>query len=940
WLYQFYISEKKDEVIGKVVKSEDIPAATQLFTPNWIVKYLVQNSLGRQWMATYPDSPLKQQMEFYIEPAEQTQEVQQQLDEITPDSLNPEELTLLDPACGSGHILVEAYDLFKAIYEERGYRARDIPKLILAKNLFGLEIDDRAVQLAGFALLMKARADDLRIFESRIQLNLLSVPEVSESDACQIADALLSSEAADPDSVELNGVRRLMGLFGDANTLGSLIRIPPDLVNLLEDIIAIAESAAKHGGLFDGPDATRLLNICRSARLLSLSYSHVVANPPYMGPKGQNALLKAFARSEFPKAKSDLFAMFLERSSDWLPRGGSKAMVTMHSWMFLSSFEAFRRQLLADNQLVCLAELDNGVMGIAFGTVAAVWRNLSMPAFVSSCCYVTESDIHDGVPIEFPTVNPRLTNISTRELQEIPGNAVGYWIPRPLLKSWEHPTIESKTISDGQNKTADNAKFVRYHWEVRHSDIGPRSHWRLYAKGGPFRRWYGNVEHVVDWSEDARAHYRTDNRCRIIPEYLWDSTGITWSRVSSGRPSFRVLPPDATFDMVGSTVFLQNETELTWILGLLNSPVSELFLELLNPTVDIQIKDVRNIPISPGVVDNVSLSSAVAELIDIHRSDWDQVETSIDFAETPLVRAGEVSFSDSLTHVTNEAGVARARTEELEKDINLILIDLYGLKDALDETLSKSHDCTLRKMTPSDYVEHLISFAVGCFLGRFSLEKEGISYAHWGNEKFGTAPHSAFAQDPDEILPITGHDWFKDDAAGRLESFVATVWPNTSLDDNLDAIAAHLRPKRGESARDTLCRYLVTAFYGKHIALYKKSPVYWCFSSGKLRAFQCLVYMHRYNAATLSRMRTKYVIPLQSRLNSRIEQLSSDIPGATSSNHRKALEQEQRLVVGKAAELRRFEESLHHHAERQIELQLNNSVKQNYALLDDLLSPL
>lgn len=412
WLYQFYISEKKDQVIGKVVKSEDIPAATQLFTPNWIVKYMVQNTLGRQWVATYPDSPLKDRMEYYIGPGEQTPEVEERLRAGVPESLNPEELTLLDPACGSGHILVEAYDLLKAIYQERGYRARDIPRMILEKNLYGLEIDDRAAQLSAFALMMKARKDDRRIFERSVRLNVVAI-----QDSPDLADEALyglttnstnSTNGEDDRAVSLDDVRGLLKLFEHGKTFGSLIRVPEGVADKLSAIALRAGDLLAHGNMFERAAADMLMPIVEQAGMLARKYDAVVTNPPYMGSKGMNPKLKEFAKDQFPNSKSDLFAMFIERSFDMVGQKGRSALVTMQSWMFLSSYEAFRKKLLNELTMECMVHMANMVMGIAFGTAATVWKNEHIPEYKGAFCYVEYEDIGaEGKPVRFPPSNQR-----------------------------------------------------------------------------------------------------------------------------------------------------------------------------------------------------------------------------------------------------------------------------------------------------------------------------------------------------------------------------------------------------------------------------------------------------------------------------------------------------------------------------------------------------
>ncbi|MEG1156839.1 MAG: BREX-1 system adenine-specific DNA-methyltransferase PglX, partial [Acinetobacter sp.] len=430
WLYQFYISEKKDQVIGKVVKSEDIPAATQLFTPNWIVKYLVQNSVGRLWMMAHPESTLASSWEYYIQPAEQTDEVNAQLKQLIDvrisedgDTLNPESITVLDPACGSGHILVEAYDCLKAIYLERGYRSRDIPRLILENNLYGIDIDTRAAQLASFALLMKAREDDRRLFSDPPKLNVIALQESQPERLEAFAQDLAST------GLEKADLKELLDLFEHASTFGSLIQIPQAFAKKLPDLETKLNTALESGDIFSQQSAQELLPLVQQAKLLAKQYDAVIANPPYMGGKGMNTALKDFAKKKFPDSKSDLFAMFIERGFGWCKDSGFNSMVTMQSWMFLSSYEAMREKLLQDRTLSCMVHMGNGVMGIAFGTAATVMLNNHVNNYEGSFSYCENDDVNEfGIPKQFPVQNERLKTAKPDDFKKIPGSPVAYWV--------------------------------------------------------------------------------------------------------------------------------------------------------------------------------------------------------------------------------------------------------------------------------------------------------------------------------------------------------------------------------------------------------------------------------------------------------------------------------------------------------------------------------
>ncbi|HBD1481420.1 TPA: BREX-1 system adenine-specific DNA-methyltransferase PglX, partial [Escherichia coli] len=530
WLYQFYISEKKDDVIGKVVKSEDIPAATQLFTPNWIVQYLVQNSVGRQWLQTYPDSSLKGKMPYYIEPAEQTPEVQAQLAAITPSSIEPESIKVLDPACGSGHILTEAYNVLKAIYEERGYRTRDIPQLILENNIFGLDIDDRAAQLSGFAMLMLARQDDRRILGRGVRLNIVSLQE-SKLDIAELWTKLnfhqqaqrgsmgdmftQGTSLANTDSAEYKLLMRTLALFTSAKTLGSLIQVPQEDETALKTFLGGLYRLAVEGDIPQKEAAAELIPYIQQAWILAQRYDAVVANPPYMGGKGMNGELKEFAKKQFPDSKSDLFAMFIERGFSWLKDAAYNSMVTMQSWMFLSSYENMRANILDKYTIETMVHMGNGVMKIAFGTNATVFRNVHIPSYQGAFSYTENDDINDeGYPKEFPVKNDRLKTAAADDFQKIPGAPIAYWLSESEVNLFDNKKISQIASTRLGMATADNERFLRFWHEVNFANIGfdftdriqakkSGLKWFPYQKGGEYRKWYGNLDYVVNWFDDG-----------------------------------------------------------------------------------------------------------------------------------------------------------------------------------------------------------------------------------------------------------------------------------------------------------------------------------------------------------------------------------------------------------------------------------------------------
>lgn len=945
WLYQFYISEKKDQVIGKVVKSEDIPAATQLFTPNWIVQYLVQNSVGRLWLMANPTSTLASQWPYYIQPAEQTPEVQAQLDALIQiriredgEALNPETITVLDPACGSGHILVVAYDVLKAIYLERGYQPRAIPRLILEKNLYGLDIDDRAAQLAAFALLMKARADDRRLLNDLPKLNVLSLQESKGLDAGELATHLA------PFGLQRAALKALVDTFEHAKTFGSLIQIPAALNGQLAAMVTGLQKALRDGDLYARQSAKDVLPLVWQALVLGTQFDAVVANPPYMGPKGMNAPLKEFAQKDFPDSKSDLYAMFIERAFSCCKPGGFNALIAMHAWMFLSSFQTLREKILLMRSIENMAHLGARafpeISGEVVQTAAFVMRPVANPAWRPSFFRLIEGGESDKKQALL-TGQRRFDKNYQSDFGNIPGSPIAYWIGQSTLQLFAGAKVSDISVSDGQNITANNDRFVRFWWEVDVAMVGVGRKWLKYCKGGEFRKWYGNLECVVNWSPEARAHFRENDRCRIIPEYLWYKPGITWSRVSSkDSPSaFRVLPIDATFDKVGSSIFVNKDTDRKLALGILNSKLSSLFIPMLNPTIDLQVRDVRNIPFKCVDYDIQTIVSSVDEAIELARRDWNDSEASMEFESSNLASPRrEVRLRESWCKRQENQQSKIGLLHTIEENNNRILIAAYGLQDELAPEVPEGQ-ITLARADREKDCQRLISYAVGCMMGRYSLDEPGLIYAHAGNVGFDPSRYEKkFPADADGILPITEEHWFEDDAASRVREFLRAVWGAETLEENMAWLAESLGTKGSETPDETIRRYLADKFFKDHLQTYKKRPIYWLFSSGKQGAFQALVYLHRYHEGTLARLRAEYVLPLTGKMQARIESLQADLRAAASTAARTKLNKQLEALKKQQLELLAYDEKLRHHADMRISLDLDDGVKVNYGKFGDLLA--
>ncbi|UUQ63042.1 BREX-1 system adenine-specific DNA-methyltransferase PglX [Pseudomonas fuscovaginae UPB0736] len=969
WLYQFYISEKKDQVIGKVVKSEDIPAATQLFTPNWIVKYMVQNSLGAQWIATYPDSPLKAQMEYYIEPAEQIDEVKTLLAALTPGSLNPEELTLIDPASGSGHILVEAYDLFKAIYFERGYRQRDVAQLILEKNLFGLDIDGRAAQLTGFALMMKGRADDRRLFERGVKLNVMALVDSKGFDAEVLANGARLADYG----LQLGDITELKRLFEHATTFGSLIQVPEGLTKKLPGLKQLSEATSQD--LFVTDEFMSLRLLVRQAELLAEKYDAVVANPPYMGGKFYCTALKNLVNESFKAGKADLYSAFTLRNIELAKQNGHIGMITIPNWMFLSSFESLRDAILNNAPIVSLVHNGRGVWGSDFGSCSYILRRSSLQSLHGRFLrlFDKQGSVSSVNELERRFHVNRRYSTSNADFKKIPGNPIGYWLSDKARSTFERSKSLSVIAPAKQGlATANNDRFVRNWSEVslasvdfcsRSLDEAQQSSakWFPYNKGGEFRRWYGNQEHLVNWANNGaeiRGFTDVDGKQRSRPQntQCYFRTSVSWSDITSGIPSFRYFPEGFIYDVTGMSAQPESKAQTLSVLAYANTPIVTWFIKTLNPTLHFQVGNFSSLPFLETAFESRDFQF-VEKLINAAKSDWNAYERSWNFQSPPILTASPEHAStleSSYTAWITQNRDTIAEMQRLEEENNGLFIDAYGLADELTPDVpieqitltvnpayrygGKLSEDELWTRFREDSMRELVSYAIGCVLGRYSLDEPGLIYAHSGNQGFDPSRYGSFPADADGILPLTDKEWFADDAANRLIEFISAVWDTPQLEANLRFLADNLSPKKTESSRETLRRYLCDNFFKDHQQTYKKRPIYWLFSSGKQKAFQCLVYLHRYNEGTLARMRTEYVIPLTAKLNTYANKLEQDIEASTSTAEKKRLEKELATLHNQQAELATFDEKLRHYADQRISLDLDEGVKVNYGKFGDLLA--
>ena len=967
WLYQYYNSEKKDDVFAALKKNvkitkENIPAATQLFTPDWIVRYMVENSLGRLWVEGHPDAkaqllptpeeqaaytagnrdPEDTKWHYYLEEAQQELQVQAQLSEIRKQyaDLTPEQIKVIDPCCGSGHILAYLFDVLMQIYENYGYTPRDAVASILQNNLYGLDIDDRAAQLAYFAVMMKAVRYDKRFLKRKDEDGEPDVPQphvyaIEESNRIEKPDVEYFCNG----KLELNdAMHTILTQLYDAKEYGSILTITPQDWDAL---YARFDEVTGESSFHRESIRKKLLPLVRVAQTLAQKYDVVVTNPPYMGSSGMGAKLAEYVKKNYPDSKSDLFAVFIEVCSRMAKQNGYQAMITQHAWMFLSSFEKLREKMML-TETISMAHLGarafEEIGGEVVQTTAFVRCANHVEGYKGTYCRLIEPTSQQGKEEMFLAGQKRYT-ANQDDFAKIPGASVAYWVSKKLYSTFRNSLLYDYTISDGQNKTGDNAKFVREFWEVRNSNVGKGKKWLFYAKGGGYRKWYGNLSEVVNWSEEAREFYKNDKICRIIPEYLWYKAGITWSLISN-NPSFRLLPEEATFEFGGSSIFLKDNSNIEFVLGLLNSKVFSYVQKIVNPTINIQVKDIR---VMPFVKKNENEITGLAEECSfLSKEDWDSFETSWDFTRHPFIKA--ITKYPNMMDIGNIylaecydiwAGECEERFEKLkanEEELNRIFIDIYGLQDELTPEV-EDKDVTVRKADLGRDVRSFISYAVGCMFGRYSPTYDGLAYAGstWDDGKY-----NIYKPDADGIIPICDDEYFEDDMMGRFVEFVRVVCGDNSLEDNLRFVANALGGKG--QPKEVIRNYFLNDFYADHCKIYQKRPIYWLFDSGKKNGFKCLIYLHRYQPDTIARIRTDYVHEQQARYRTAIEDLEKQVAAATSTSERVKLTKQLNKVQAQDNELHQYEEKVHALADQMIKIDLDDGVKHNYEIFKDVLA--
>lgn len=974
WMYQYYISEKKDEVFAALKKNvkitkENIPAATQLFTPKWIVKYMVENSLGRLWLEGHPNAELQSEWKYYLEEAEQEPEVEEELKKIREEHahLTPEDIKVLDPCMGSGHILVYAFDVLYEIYKSAGYSEREIPKLILENNLYGLDIDDRAAQLASFALIMKARHYNRRLFREiereDLELNLCSIQESNE-----ITNEVIDYFANGNDELK-NDVKYLVDVFIDGKEYGSILEVKAvDFDAIKKRLREVEDEDNLIFGDYRKVILDYLLALVKQGEIMSRKYEVCVTNPPYMGKNGMGNYLSTYIKKRHPNNKSDLFSVFIEKGFDFTKYRGFNCMVTMQSWMFLESFLWLRKKILNEKTIYNLVHMGNMVMGIAFGTSATVFRNLYIEKFRGTFCKVTVNDLTEfGYPKSFPIKNELFYQVTMNKVKDIPNYPLAYWISdnvNSLFKTQDTVGMHGETKKGVL--TGNDARFVRLWFEVSEGRIGfnlfnyddmlnKNRKWIPSTSGGAFRKWYGNFENVINMENDSyEIRYCNDNNFRLRDNSYYFREAITWSEVSSKGFSCRYVPNGILFGNSGPVLFLKRD--ILYYLGILNSNITKMILKFLSPTMTFGPEQIKKIPI---IVDRrIETESIVKENIMIEKEEWDDYEISWEFKAHPLLKSLDKGQQYKLSSIFNiwetECEENFNQLKSNEEELNRIFIDIYGLQDELTPEVDDK-DVTIRKADRERDIKSLISYAVGCMFGRYSIDAEGLIFAggefgnKWavdsnqckvrniekdddGNVISDSWVETRFTPDEDNIIPITEDEYFEDDIVSRFITFIRTVYGEENLEENLDYIANSIGRKTSESARQAIRRYFIKDFYKDHLKIYQKRPIYWMFDSGKNNGFKCLIYMHRYNEQTVARVRTDYLHTLQRKYESEINRQQLIIDANDSSTKDKTVAKKKIDRINKQIEeCREYDEIVAYLANEKISIDLDDGVKVNYA---------
>lgn len=938
WLYQYYISEKHDEIVNiykGTIKKDDIPAATQLFTTDWVVRYMVDNSLGRYWIERNPQSKLAEKLEFFVTP--KNGEIQ-----YVDEKVSPADLTFLDPCMGSGHILVYAFDVLMEIYREGGYSDRDAALNIVENNIFGMDIDKRAYQLAYFAVMMKARSYNRRALIQGIKNNLSVVEESNSIDRFE-CDGLTNNK-------EKNKIGDyLVKTYKDAREIGTLQTVEnQDYDSFRTYLNDIEKSAGQLNFL-----STEWLNetlplmfqLTKQAEIMSKKYAVVCTNPPYMNKlEGQ---LKKFVIDNYKEYSGDLFSVFIYRNFGYCKANGYSAFMTPFVWMFIKAYEALRTYIIDTKAITALVQMEYSAFEEA--TVPICSFVLKNGRATEKALFFRLSNFKGGMEVQKQKVLEALSNnncgyfyeANQNDFGRIPGSPVAYWASPQIINAFsDNPSINEIGEAKAGMTTGDNERFLRVWFEVYFDKVGigyatseeaqqSRKKWFPYNKGGGFRKWYGLNEIVVLWenngSEIKNATKGGRKIASVRSERLYFKESITWATLTSGMFSARYSEAGSLFDDKGSSAFIPVEYN-KYVLAFMNSCVCNYILGMLNPTISFQSGNIGSLPIALPNNNEKNVNELTKDAIDICKKDWNQFETSWDFKKHPLLCYESDKVSVAFEIWSKECDERFNRLKVSEEELNRIFIDIYGLQDELMPKV-EDKDVTVRKADLQRDIKSLISYAVGCMFGRYSPNIEGLAYAggDWHDSKY-----EIFIPDEDNCIPITDEEYFSDDIVGRFVEFVKTVYGVDTLEENLDFIANALGNK-GDTSREVIRNYFLKDFYADHLKVYQKRPIYWLFDSGKQNGFKALIYMHRYEADTVGRVRTDYLHRAQKYVETAMQSAQYTIDNATSASEKSKATKAVTKYTKQLAEMKIYDEAIAHVANQRIEIDLDDGVKVNYA---------
>lgn len=961
WLYQYYNQTEKDNSMAKggVYGKNDIPYVTQLFTPDWIVKYMVENSLGKLWIKHNEGSCLKSKLKYLVANEEKNDY----------HKINLNDICFLDPCCGSGHILVYAFEILYKIYLENGYNKFDISINILEHNIFGLDIDDRAVQLSILSVLLKAREYDKNIFK-KIENKTLNIYSIQETNCVEALDLDILSEN------QKNTAQYVIDTFKNAKEIGSLLIVEK------KDYDSLVNEIERNLTIFGIQLREKLLPVINVAKILSQRYDVVVTNPPYMNSSVMPNNLKKYILKNYPDSKTDLCTAFMETCL--VKKDGYLAMINQHSWMFLSSFEKLRSKLLDTMHIDTMIHLGTRAFEEIGGEVVQTssfvleQSNINKDSIFYKLTELTDSKLKEE---EFLNNKEKYEyKINQKNFKLIPGYEIIYWFSNKYIKIFDNskPLINVAIPKQGL-ATGENNRFVREWYEVNinntllNSDSVEMSKncdvkWYPYNKGGEYRKWYGNNDYIVNWENDGfeiKNFKDSNGKLRSRPQNLeyYFKEAITWSKVSGSSIAFRYKPFGHIFDVAGTSIFSSHD-QLIYLLGLNNSKVIMNILKSTSPTLNYEVGQIGAIPVIEDCKVKSEIQKLVLKCIDITKEDWDSFETSWNFTRHPLLKSvSKVStIRDSIANWNTYTYQQRSLLKHNEEELNKIFIDIYGLNDELTPEVDEK-DITIRNEDKERDIKSFISYAVGCMFGRYSLDKDGLIYAGgdfdniyqkykkadggWAgsslsNYKYlndnGNEIELSFEVDNDNIIPITDEAYFSDDIVERFKTFIKTVYGDNTFNENMDFIAEALGKKGTETSEETIRRYFVNDFFNDHVKMYQKRPIYWLLDSGKKNGFKALVYMHRYNENLIPKARLDYLHRVQTTYEKLLSDVNYKLTIDLSMTDKKEAKNKQADLNAKLNEIKEYDEKIAHIANQRISIDLDDGVKVNYEKFKDILA--